>query len=84
MGDVNKLFVFKSLLMPSNVLPFYLKQTFPAINLIFTEGDRIESRLPFKFFSTLTCTIFFIFREKNQARICCFYSNDDLRSESKG
>ena len=31
-GDVNKLFVFKSLLtMPSNVLPLHLKQTFPPI-----------------------------------------------------
>ena len=54
MGDVNKLFVFKSLLtMPSNVL--HLKQTFPPIIWIFTEGegDGIESRLPFKIFSTL-------------------------------
>ena len=32
LGDVNKLFVFKSLLtMPSNVLPLHLKQTFPPI-----------------------------------------------------
>jgi hypothetical protein len=32
LGDVNKLFVFKSLLtMPSNVLPSHLKQTFPLI-----------------------------------------------------
>ena len=32
LGDVNKLFVFKSLLtMPSNVLPLHLKQTFPSI-----------------------------------------------------
>jgi hypothetical protein len=31
-GDVNKLFVFKSLLtMPSNVVPLHLKQTFPPI-----------------------------------------------------
>ena len=43
-----KLFVFKSLLTtPSNVLPFHLKW-------IFTEGDGIESRLPFKTFSTLS------------------------------
>ena len=58
MGDVNKLFVFKGLLtMPSNVLPLHLKQTFPPIISIFTEGegglDGIESRLPFKIFSTL-------------------------------
>ena len=56
LGDVNKLFVFKSLLtMPSNVLLFHLKQTFTPIIWIFTEvkGDRIESRLPFKIFSTL-------------------------------
>ena len=40
---------------PSNVLPFHLKQTFPPIILIFTdgEGDGIESRLPLKNFSTL-------------------------------
>ena len=56
LGDVNKLFVFKSLLtMPSNVLPLHLKQTFPPIIWIFTEGegDGIKSRLPFEIFSTL-------------------------------
>ena len=57
--DLNKLFVFESLLtMPSNVLPSHLKQTFPPIIWIFTEGegDGIESRLLFKIFSTLTAT----------------------------
>ena len=39
--------------MPSNVLPLRLKQTFPPIIWIFTEGDEIKSRLPFKIFSTL-------------------------------
>ena len=41
--------------MPSNVLPLRLKQTFSPIIWIFTEGegDTIESRLPFKIFSTL-------------------------------
>ena len=41
--------------MPSNVLPLHLKQTLPPIIWIFTkgEGDGIESRLPFKIFSTL-------------------------------
>ena len=56
LGDVNKLFVFKSLLtMPSNVLPLHFKKTFPPIIWIFTEGesDGMESRLPFKIFSTL-------------------------------
>ena len=56
MIDVNKLFVFKSLLtMPSNVLPLHLKQTFPIVILIFTEseGNGIKTRLPFKIFSTL-------------------------------
>jgi hypothetical protein len=40
--------------MHSNVLPLRLKQTFPPM-IIFTEGegDGIESRLPFKIFSTL-------------------------------
>ena len=43
------------LTMPSNLLPLYLKQTFPPIIWIFTEGegDWIESRLPFEIFSTL-------------------------------
>ena len=52
-GDVNKLFVFKSLLTtPSNVLPVHLKETFPLIIWIFTEdeGDGIESGLSFKKF----------------------------------
>ena len=39
--------------MPSNVLPLHLKQTFPPIIWFFTEGDGIESRLPFEIFSTL-------------------------------
>ena len=45
--------------MPSNVLPLCLKQTFPPIIWIFTEGegDEIESRLPFKIFSTLLSLI---------------------------
>jgi hypothetical protein len=54
--DLKKLFVFKSLLTPpSNVLPLNPKQIVPPIILIFTEGegDGIESRLPFKIFSTL-------------------------------
>ena len=49
----------KSLLTsPSNVLPYYLKETFPPIIWIFTEGkgDEIKSRL----FSTLSipCSLF--------------------------
>ena len=45
LGVVNKLFV----------LPLHLKQTFPPIICIFTEGEGngIESRLPLKIFSTL-------------------------------
>ena len=39
--------------MPSNVLFLHLKETFPPIIGIFTEGDGIKSRLPFKIFSTL-------------------------------
>ena len=40
---------------PSNVLPLHLKHTFPPIIWIFIEGvgDGIESKLPFKIFSTL-------------------------------
>ena len=59
LGDVNKLFVFKSLLTtPRNVLPLHLKQTFPPIIWILTEGegDGIEPRLPFKMFSTHIAT----------------------------
>ena len=55
LGVVNKLLKTKGLLtMPSNVLALYLKQTFLPIIWIFTEGDEIKSRLPFKIFSTLT------------------------------
>ena len=56
LDDVNKLFVIKSLFTtPSNVLLLHLKQTFPPIIWIFTEGegDGFISRLPFKMFSTL-------------------------------
>ena len=64
LGDVNNFFVFKSLLTtPSNVLPLHLKQTFPPIIWIFTEGkgDGIKFRLPFKIFSTLqVCNLLLI------------------------
>ena len=51
---VKKLLTFKRLLTThSNVLPLHLKQTFLPIIWIFIEGDRIESRLHFKIFSTL-------------------------------
>ena len=56
LGDVNKLFVFKTLLTtPSNILPLHLKQIFLLIIWIFIEGegDGIKSRLHFKMFSTL-------------------------------
>ena len=49
-------FLFSSLMtMHSNVLPIHLKQTFPPIFWISTEGegDGIKFRLPFKIFSTL-------------------------------
>ena len=43
LGDVNKYFVFKSLLtMPSNVLLLHLKQTFPPIIWIFTECQGVD------------------------------------------
>jgi len=46
LGVVNKLLKTKSLLtLQSNVLPYYLKLTFPPIIWIFTEGEGIESRL---------------------------------------
>ena len=43
LDGVNKRFVFKNA---------YLNQPFPPIILIFTEGEGIESRIPFKIFST--------------------------------
>ena len=53
LGDINKLFVFKSLLTrPRNVLSLHLKQTFPPIIWTFIEGDGINFRLAFKIFST--------------------------------
>ena len=61
LGVVNKLLNTKSLsTIPSNVLPLHLKQTFPPIIWILTEGDWIETRLPFKIFTTLSwvsCTL---------------------------
>ena len=54
LGVINKLLKTKSLLSsPSNVLPCYLKETFPPMIWIFTEGDRIKSRLPFEIISAL-------------------------------
>ena len=53
-------FCFQKLLtMPSNVLPSYLKRTFPLEIWIFTEGegDGIEYRLPFKFLSKKTIAV---------------------------
>ena len=49
LGDVNKLFVFKSMLTtPSNVLPLHLKQNYRPIIWILTggEGDWTKSKLP--------------------------------------
>ena len=56
LGDVNKLFVLKSLLkIPSNVLPLHLRHTFLPIIWIFTQGeeDDVESKLSSKKNSTL-------------------------------
>ena len=53
LGDVNRLFVFLSLLTTSsNFWPLHLKQTFLPIIWIFNEGedDGTESRLPFEIF----------------------------------
>ena len=51
--STNFLFFISLLTAPSNVLPLHLKQTFPPIIWIFTEGDGIKSRLPFEILSTL-------------------------------
>ena len=44
--------------MPGNILPSHLKQIFPPMIWIFTEGegDGIESKLPFKISFTLQLT----------------------------
>ena len=63
LGDVNTLLKTIGLLTrPSNVLSLHLKQTFPPIIWIFTEGkgDGIKFRLPFKIFSTLPELFFWI------------------------
>ena len=60
LGVVNILLKTKRVLTsPSNVLPLHLKQTFPPIIWIFTEGkgDGIGPRLPFKIFSTLSSQV---------------------------
>ena len=64
--------------MPSNVLPLHLKQTFRPIIWIFTEGDEIESRLPFKIFSTLhemswPIVILFIFTKMGRNFMMFFF-----------
>ena len=51
--------------MPSNVLPLPLKQTFPPIIWIFTEGDEIESRLPFKIFFTLLSNLYTVLKTED-------------------
>ena len=56
LGVVNKLLRTRILLTsPINVLPHYLKQNFPPIIWIFTQGeeDEIESKLSSYIFSTL-------------------------------
>ena len=47
---------------PSNVLPLHLMQTFPPITWIFTEGDRIKSRLLFKILSTFSKILVKLFK----------------------
>ena len=44
--------------IPNNVLPYYLKLTFPPIIRIYTEGDGIESRLSSYTFSSAYPVIF--------------------------
>ena len=71
---VNKLLKTKRLLTsPSNVLPYYLKPTFPPIIWIFTQcgEDEIESKLSSQIFDTLITRIKYWenwFRE--QAKSC--------------
>ena len=75
------MFVLKSLLTTfSNWMPLHLKQTFPSMIWIFTEGegDGIESRLPYKIFSTLNDK-YIPFRKKEFIKLnvnfCSFVNN---------
>ena len=54
-------------------VPLHLKQTFPHLIWIFTEseGDGIESRLPFKIFSTLSICMFVFQITKKDSFILC-------------
>ena len=74
LGDINKLFVFKSLLTKtSNDLPLQLK---PIIWILpEVEGDRIKSRLPFKIFSTLMGTEHLPHFRKNPIRVLNHFDN---------
>ena len=78
---VNKLLNTKHtkrlLTIPRNILSLHLKQTFPPIIRIFAkgEGDEIESRLPFKIFSTLSLTLKFTITIQDFFQILYAYEN---------
>ena len=83
LGDVNKLFVLKSFLAtPSNVLPLHLKQTFPPIYEIITEGDGIQFRLPKNLFY-FTCKIGIEECMFLKWLIFCFCFFSNIHSEKK-
>ena len=67
MGDVNKLFDFKSLLA-SYVLPFHLKKSIPPVISIFTESesDGMESTL--FFFNLIYNSMMYCDRMRNRTK----------------
>ena len=81
LGDINKLFVFKSLLTKtSNDLPLQLK---PIIWILpEVEGDRIKSRLPFKIFSTLMGTEHLPHFRKNPIRVLNHFDKKKIKIET--
>ena len=75
---------------PNNVLPLHLKQTFPPIICIFTEGegDGSKTRLPLEIFSTLKEFRYyggtlFVYIEQLMDEMYFFFVNS-LSSMSKG
>ena len=74
-GWCQQTFVFKCLLTTlSNVLPLHLKQTFPAIIWIFTEGegDGIKSRLIWLWQKEI-CKLDLIWKWISNTEICKFW-----------
>ena len=82
-GHVTHFFVYKIMtliLIFGLILPLHLKQNFLPRIWIFTggEGDKIESRLPFKIFSTLICSILVRWSVKDALVPLCYLATIKL------